>query len=364
MSICMSGRYQLGLQKAAQVIDKEYLQNRSILITGATGLIGSAIVDLLLWMNKHYALGVLVYAASRDISKVYDRFKPFSAEDGLFAIKYDALQKICFDFHVDYIIHAASNANPEEYITYPVDTMLGNIIGIRELLEYAKCIGAKKTIYVSSSEVYGIRSGTTAIKENEYGYVNLLNSRSSYAMGKRATETLCISYAKQYGCNVSIVRPGHIYGPTAQNTDHRVVSEFARLVAQEKDIVLKSEGTQIRSYCHCLDCATAILTVLNKGKPAEAYNISNKDSVITIRQMAELLASYGKVKLLFDLPTKSEREAFNPMENSSLDSERLEQLGWYGVFDPEEGFENTVTAMKEILGSSSVSQMENGAAIL
>ena len=146
-----------------------------------------------------------------------------------------------------------------------------------------------------------------------------------------------------------IVRPGHIYGPTATESDNRVSSAWAYDVARGKDIVMKSDGTQIRSYCHCLDSASAILKVLLKGENRHAYNISNPDSVINIRQMAELLAKSAGVQLKMELPTEEEKKGFNPMSNSSLDSTELLALGWKGLFSAEQGFSHTVEILKEII---------------
>ena len=173
-----------------------------------------------------------------------------------------------------------------------------------------------------------------------------MNPRNAYASSKRAAETLCASYYKQYGVKSSIVRPGHIYGPTATKSDSRVGSSFAYSVAEGNDIVLKSEGKQIRSYCYTLDCATAILTVLLRGDPATAYNISNPSSIISIRELAGLYAKEGGVKLRFNQPSESEKAVFNPMDNSSLNSEKLEGLSWKGLFDAKTGTSHTIVALK------------------
>ena len=263
-------------------------------------------------------------------------------------VAYDATQPISFDFPVDYIIHGASNASPDKYVSEPVDTMLANVSGVNDLLSYAAKVQAKKVVYISSSEVYGQLAHGNPLVENEYGNVDILSVRSAYPMGKRAAETLCIGYASQYGVDVSIVRPGHIYGPTALNSDNRVSSLFARKAAAGEDLVMKSAGTQIRSYCHCIDCGTAILSVLTRGASMQAYNISNKESVITIRQMAEILAKHGNVQLILDIPTAAEQAAFNPMDNSSLNSEKLEALGWQGCFDADLGFAHTVAVLREL----------------
>jgi nucleoside-diphosphate-sugar epimerase len=157
---------------------------------------------------------------------------------------------------------------------------------------------------------------------------------------------MCASYQAEYGVNFNIVRLGHIYGPSASRSDKRVSSDFAFKAATGENLVLKSEGKQIRSYCYSLDCASAVLSVLTSGETGEAYNISNKNSIINIRQMAECLATAGNVELIFDLPTQSEASAFNPMDNSSLDSSKLESLGWHGIFDAKTGLAHTVRILK------------------
>lgn len=327
---------------------------KTVLITGAGGLICSGIVDLLLMSNAIYHTQITIYAADINVDGVVARFSAFPdkvAAEYLHIVNYDATKENKFDFVVDYIIHGASNAHPKAIAERPVETMLDNFSGMYELLEYAKRVQAKNTLFISSSEVYGLKNNNEPFKEDEYGFLDILNPRNSYSSGKRAGETLCASYSSEYGIHTNIVRPGHIYGPTASPRDTRVGSSFAYDAANGRDIVLKSEGKQIRSYCYVLDCDAAMLTVLLKGELAKAYNISDSNSVITIRELARLYAEAGKVRVIMDLPTDKERKAFNPMENSSLSSERLEQLGWKGVFDVAEGTKHTVIVLKDVLNT-------------
>ena len=180
----------------------------------------------------------------------------------------------------------------------------------------------------------------------------MLNPRNSYSIGKRAAETLCVSYADEYGVEAVIVRPGHIYGPTASPTDNRVASAWSYAAARGEDIVMKSDGSQIRSYCYCLDCASAILTVLLKGANCSAYNISNPKSIVSIKEMAEILSKKAGASIKIELPTEKEQKGFNPMLNSSLDSSNLENLDWKGLFDAQTGFFHTVEILKEKLHNS------------
>lgn len=347
MSIWNSKTYRQDIMNALNCLDLDILRNKRILITGATGLIGSAILDLLICANQERDANISIYAAGRSINKLKTRFSYYQKELLHFVI-YDATKTPIFDFSVNYIIHAASNASPDKYMNEPVDTLLANVIGVHNLLDYAVKRNVTKVLYISSSEVYGKLNHGNPLREDEYGAVDILTTRSSYAMGKRASETLMIGYSNQYNVGVSIVRPGHIYGPTAQSSDNRVSSVFAIQAANGENLVMKSLGTQLRSYCYCIDCATATLTVLTRGQDKEAYNISNKKSVITIRQMAEIIARCAKVQLIMDIPTELEKITFNPMDNSSLDSMKLESLGWQGQFDAESGFCHTIQILKEL----------------
>ena len=332
------------------------LVGKSVLITGATGLICSAVIDVLLRYDQRHGDPVRIYAAGRSIEKAEARFGDFIHHKDLSFVAYDAARTDNDLAHLqcDYIIHGASNATPTRMMAEPVETMLGNFIGMKYLLDYAKDHHTQRLLYISSSEVYGQKESSEPFREDEYGYVDLLNPRNSYSMGKRATETLCAGYSLEYGVDCVIARPGHIYGPTASASDSRVSSLWAHASAKGEDIVMKSEGEQLRSYCYCLDCASAILTVLLKGQSGRAYNISNPDSVISIKEMAQLLANAGNVLLTQQLPSQKERQAFNPMRNSSLDSSRLCDLGWRGLFDAERGFRNTVGILKQQYGSDHI----------
>ena len=317
-----------------------------ILITGASGLIGSALVESLMVQNQNKTGNLLkVYAAGRNVQTLKQKFG-----NKVDCVAYDALKPVDFSLDFDLIVHAASAASPELFVQNPVETIWANVYGVRELLEYAKSGHARKVVYVSSSEVYGKATPReTGFREEDYGFVDILDVRSSYPIGKRAAETLCISYAKEYGVDVSIVRPGHIYGPTASANDRRVSSAFAWAAARGEPIVLKSAGLSRRSYTYCSDCATAIMTVAEKGLAGEAYNIANRHGACSIRQMAEIMADAGGVELRMEAPSASESSAFNPMDNSCLDPTKIEALGWRGEVGYKEGFQQTVFAIKQTI---------------
>ena len=337
------------IDKVIEVVPElDRLAGKSLMITGAAGLVCSAIVDIIFRYNDTHDVKIKVLAAGRWPEEMSARFgDQVNREDFTFVV-YDASKTDnVIDVHADYIIHGASNASPNMIVKEPVETMMSNFIGMKYLLDYAKEQGTKRILYISSSEVYGEKEGTEPYKEGQYGYIDLLKSRNSYSVGKRAAETLCASYADEYGMESVIVRPGHIYGPTASPYDKRVASAWSYAVAKGEDIVMKSDGSQIRSYCYCLDCASAMLKVLLCGENCHAYNISNPDSIISIKDMAEILSKSAGVELRMELPTEEERKGFNPMSNSSLESASLTGLGWHGCFDAETGFGHTVKILKE-----------------
>lgn len=325
----------------AAVPDYYNLQGKRILITGAGGLICSALVDALLAWD----LDVQVYASGRDEKKLRERFSHWSENRNLTVVRWDAREPLALSQTFDYYIHGASNANPAAYVAQPVQTMLTNFMGMEHILRHAQRQGTGRVMYISSSEVYGSKEENAPYREEEYGFVDLLDPRSCYPSSKRASETLCAAYSKQYGVDTVIVRPGHVYGPTATQADNRASSQFPRDVLAGKDILMKSPGAQLRSYCYVLDCVSAMLTVLLQGQRGKAYNISNPNSVVTIRQMAQAFADAAGKRLLFADPSHSEAAGFNRMSHSDLDAAELETLGWKGLFDLNTGVKATLDAM-------------------
>jgi nucleoside-diphosphate-sugar epimerase len=317
------------------------VRGKRVLVTGAGGLIGSAVVDLLVTAGCE-----CVYAAGRDINRVRMRFGEWGKT--VRVVHYEATCHLEFAEQVDWVVHAASPAAPGDFMSVPVDTLVSNVAGVRDLVDYAVRHQVRKVVYVSSSEVYGITHSDVPLTEDAYGVVDPVNPRSCYAEAKRAAEALCVAAYRQMGSDVSIVRPGHIYGPTAKPTDGRVSSLFAYQAAQGQYLVLKSDGAQIRSYCHCLDCASAILHVAASGEAAQPYNVSNRDSVLSIRQMVEILARAGGVQVRFDIPKDEERQRFNPMSNSSLNAEKLERLGWRGQITADVGLSEMVQILRQL----------------
>ena len=343
-NILKNDLYKKDLIIALHNIDLTFLKHKSILITGGLGLICSSIVDLLHEYNVTNNANISILVA--DINESFYEVR-YGLYQDIKYVRYNALESVDFDFAVDYIIHGAGLSSPELFMNKPVETMLSNFEGVLNLLNYSKKYSVKRTLYISSSEVYGNKYNDDSFVEDVFGSSNINTIRASYSESKRASEVLCRSYSSEYGVDTVIVRPGHIYGPTASPRDQRISSAFAFLAAEGKTLEMKSSGLTKRSYCYSVDCAIAILTVLLKGKTGESYNIGH-DETTTIRDMAQILANAGGVELKTVPPSEEELKAFNPMSNSSLNNQKIKELGYKDTFSTKVGLEHTVKIIKDL----------------
>lgn len=302
----------------------ERLSGANILVTGATGLIGGCLVETLM-MNP--SRDYQVYASGRNEERARKRFESVSKLEGFHFLNYDVMKPLKCDIHFDYIIHAASNANPQFYATQPVEVMKANIEGVANLIEYGLGHEMKRFLYVSSGEVYGEGDGRVFYEEYS-GYVDSMSHRACYPSSKRAAETLCVAYAKEYMADVVVARPCHIYGPYFSDSDNRVYAQFMRNVLNGEDIVLKSSGKQFRSWCYVVDCVSALLYILLKGDNCEAYNIADSLSNVSIKELASLVADFGGKALKFDIPNDIEKAGYNVVKKSVFSIDKIQSLGW------------------------------------
>lgn len=302
----------------------EKLRGCNILITGATGLIGACLVEVLMsHPNKNFQ----VYASGRNGERARKIFAKYANDSCFHYIFCDVTKPLHLDIKFHYIIHAASNASPNFFAKQPVEVMKSNIFGVCNLLEYGRTHALKRFLYVSTGEIYGEGDGRV-FTEDYSGYVDCTKPRSCYPSSKRASETLCVAYAEEYGLNVCIARPSHVYGPNFTDSDNRVYAQFIRNVLNKEDIVMKSNGSQFRSWCYVVDCVSALLYILLKGENGEAYNIADANSNISIRQLAEMIAGVAKRKVVLDLPSQTEKAGFNVVTKSVFDTSKLCSLGW------------------------------------
>ncbi|MBR3079666.1 MAG: NAD-dependent epimerase/dehydratase family protein [Prevotella sp.] len=316
----------------------EKLSGANILVTGATGLIGGCLVEaLMLNPRRDYA----VYASGRNQERAQERFKSFADDKGFHFIQHDVLKPLQGDVRFDYVFHAASNASPNFFAKKPVEVIKSNIDGVTHLMEYGLGHGMRRFLYVSSGEVYGEGDGR-AFTEDYSGYVDCTKSRSCYPSSKRAAETLCVSYAEEYGADVVIARPCHVYGPYFTEQDNRVYAQFIRNVLHGENIIMKSTGEQFRSWCYVVDCVSALLHILLKGESGEAYNIADASSNISIRELAETIASIGGRNVVIDVPDAEEKKGYNVVTKSVFDTGKIAKLGWMPRTTIKEGIKHII----------------------
>ena len=318
----------------------------SILVTGATGLIGSCIVDCLLYANRKYNRKYSIYIMGRSKSRLKDRFLEEESDKFHYVVQ-DVQEPIDENLKIDYIINAASNADPRTYALYPAETILTNVLGTKNVLEYARKHKNTKVLLTSTMEVYGETGNGRIHKETDYGMVDFNQIRSGYPESKRVAEILCKSYFDEYKVETCIARLGYIYGPTMLKTDNKVVAQFIRKILEQQDIVLKSEGLQRRTYCYVVDAVTGIFTILFKGKSGEAYNVADVNSKVTIREMADIAAEIAGTKVVFELPTELEKKGSSKCQDAMLNTEKLQKLGWSSKYNLREGLMRTVNLLRE-----------------
>ena len=321
--------------------DVEGLRGKRVLITGITGMIGSCMADALTVLNERRELGLTIFGVSRNPDRSRERFP------GVRLIAADLSDPKGDLPAADIVVHAASNAHPAAFSAEPVGTMLGNLLGTRALLEQLRMAGGGRLLFVSTGEISGENPAITdGFSETDFGRIDPINPRSCYPESKRAAETLCASYVRQYGVDAVVARLCHVYGPTFTATNSRADAQFIRKALAGEDIVMKSAGSQVRSFCYVADAVAALLTLLARGERAEAYNVANRGSIASIRQYAEILADIAGVKVTFDLPPEAERAGYTQVTRAVLNPAKLESLGWRPGYDLRAGLTETFESCK------------------
>lgn len=318
-------------QIAKRDIPWDELRNKTFLITGATGLIGSLLVKYLLYANRALGLNATVYAVVRNTEKA-DRIFAEEKTDALSYIVADlAKEKVNCESTCDYIIHAAAVTASKVMVSDPVGTIRTAIDGTERMLQLAVEKKVRSFIYISSMEIYGQPKTDGKTAEKDLGYVDIETVRSCYPEGKRMCECLCTAYAAQYGVNVISARLAQTFGAGILPSENRVFAQFARSAVNGENIVLHTTGDSEGNYVYTADAIAAILTLLVKGAAGEAYNIANEESHITIRNMAELVATEiagGKIQAVIDIPEDSASLGYAPPVKMWLDASKMRGLGW------------------------------------
>lgn len=321
----------------------EKLRGTRILITGASGMIGSVLIRMLLEYSKEFDGKIEIVGISRNEKTAKKQLKDVMDITNFSYVSKDINQPLEDMGYFDYIIHCASNTHPRQYSSDPIGTIMTNVLGTKNLLDYAVNYGVGRFVFLSSVEIYGENRGDVELfTEDDLGYLDCNTLRSGYPEGKRLGESMCNAYAKQHGIDFVIPRLSRTYGPGLLETDSKAISQFIHKAAAGEDIVLKSKGDQLYSYTYSEDAAAAVLLIMLKGQSKEAYNVSDSNSILTLANLAKTLAEITGVKVVFELPDDTEKAGYSTATKAVLDAGKLESMGWRARVNIRDGLESMV----------------------
>jgi len=325
------------------------LKDKSVLLSGATGLIGSFLVDVLLEKNSTDDLNCTVYALGRSKERTEARFSKHVGDSHFIFIQHDVNLPLSLEGigTIDYVLHLASNTHPLQYSTDPIGTITTNILGVQNMLEFASTHNATRFAFASSNEIYGENRGDVEFFDEDYcGYINCNTMRAGYPESKRCGEALCQAYKAQKNLDIVIPRLTRSYGPTMLLSDSKAISQFIKKGIDGEDIVLKSAGTQYYSYQYVSDSVSGLLYVLLCGENGSAYNIAEANSDIMLKDLAKAIADASGTKVVFEIPDSVEAAGYSTATKARLSGDKLKALGWKSRYDITSGMERTLTILK------------------
>lgn len=328
------------------------LKDKNILVTGAGGLIGSFLIDVLMEKNEKENLCCKIYAMGRNGEAGKRRFLEYWDSPYFKFILHDINNPLeeTINEEFAYIFHLASNTHPVAYAKNPISTITTNILGTEYLLRYSASHGNGRFIFASSNEIYGENRGDIELFHEDYcGYLNSNTLRAGYPESKRCGEALCQAYKEEKGIDVVIPRFTRSYGPTMRMSDTKAISQFIQNGVHGRDIVLKSLGNQHYSYTYVADAVAGLFSAMFYGISGEAYNIADCKSDITLKELSHMIADVCNTKVVFEIPDSVEMKGYSTATKARLDGTKIRRLGWNMKYDIETGIKRTIRILNSII---------------
>lgn len=317
--------------------------NQTILVTGATGRLGRYIVETLVDVDLKYNLNLRVVGMARNQEKVRAVFGDLLEFPNVSFIYQDVNTPIEYDGEVAYIFHTAGPAAPKDYKRSTTNVLWAHVNGTHNVLEFARTHGTKKIFYVSTVEVFGEQKADLKIGEDFMGPLQHLKSRACYPEAKRVCETMLACYKDDFAIDFCGVRLCHTLGAGIALDDGRGFAEFIDCALKGEDIVLHSDGSAMRTYTYTPDAVNAFFMIMERGESGAMYNVAAEDNLISIRDLAQLIADLSPKKTT---KVRFSEEASNmpylPFKLAIMDTSKVRELGWTPQTKLEDMFRWTI----------------------
>ncbi|WP_420812571.1 NAD-dependent epimerase/dehydratase family protein [Lacticaseibacillus porcinae] len=348
MMLTQNAFYQTDLENVLNSHQKwNAIDGHSFLVIGASGMVGSFLIDVLMKRNTSENANIHIYAMGRSREHLVERFGEYMDSSLFDLVVGDVTQPLPENLDTDYILHAASNTHPRAYATDPVGTIMTNLMGTQNVLEHVVKHPTTRVMFLSSVEVYGENRGDVEKFDESYsGYLDSNTLRAGYPESKRVSEALCQAYIAKYDLDIVIPRLCRIFGPTMRLNDSKASSQFILNAVHEQDIVLKSDGHQNYSYAYVADVVSALLFLMTEGVSGEAYNVAVPALDTTLKQLATTLAEISGKSVIMQLPDKVETAGFSKATKALLDASKLNALGWQAQYDLKTALRHTVRILQ------------------
>lgn len=326
------------------------LEGRTLLVAGAGGFLGSFFLDVISAFNRdHAATPCKVVATDNFKVGLPDRIRHLDGMPGFTFIRHDISQPMALDQAPDYIIHAAGIGSPIFYRSSPLETIAVNVEGTRHMLDLCRR-GGRSMISFSSSEIYGDpEPGWVPTPEHYRGYVSCTGPRACYDESKRLGETLCVTYHRQFGTPVKVIRPFNVFGPGQRIDDGRIIPDLMKAAMAGGPLVLLSDGSATRSFCYVADFVRGCLMVLMSDADGEIFNVGN-DREIAIRDVAQMVAEVAAdppLTVEFHKSPDADYLVDNPQRRCPDLTKLRTEMNWAPRVDLREGLRRTLQSYRQ-----------------